>query len=66
LREAVRAVNLHTSDACPAGTGSDTIVLPAGTFTLHLAMHPGRTNTITLIGYGNRRSSAEVSISDQP
>jgi CSLREA domain-containing protein len=37
LREAVRAANLNTAvDACPAGSsaGADTIVVPAGTYTL--------------------------------
>lgn len=38
LREAIRAANLDTRvDACPAGSGSDTISLPAGTFTLAIA-----------------------------
>ncbi len=37
LREAVRAANTNTAiDACTAGTGADTIILPAGTFTLNL------------------------------
>lgn len=35
LREAVRAANLNTAvDACPAGRGADTILLPAGTYIL--------------------------------
>lgn len=35
LREAIRAANLDTAvDACPAGSGADSIVLPAGTYTL--------------------------------
>lgn len=35
LREAIRAANTNTAvDACPAGSGADTIVLPAGTYTL--------------------------------
>lgn len=38
LREAIQAVNTRASvDACPAGTGNDTIILPAGTYTLNLA-----------------------------
>jgi CSLREA domain-containing protein len=35
LREALRAVNLRQAvDACPAGIGSDTIILPVGTYML--------------------------------
>lgn len=38
LREAVIAANTDTAvDACPAGNGADTIILPAGTFTFSLA-----------------------------
>lgn len=38
LREAIRAANLNTPvDACPAGSGADSIVLPAGTYTLAIA-----------------------------
>ncbi len=38
LREAIVAANTNTAvDACPAGTGADTITLPAGTFTLTIA-----------------------------
>ncbi|MBL8093191.1 MAG: CSLREA domain-containing protein, partial [Anaerolineales bacterium] len=38
LREAIVAANTNTAvDACPAGSGADTITLPAGTFTLSLA-----------------------------
>lgn len=38
LREAVRAANLDMAvDGCAAGSGTDDIVLPAGTFTLTLA-----------------------------
>jgi CSLREA domain-containing protein len=37
LREAVRAANLDLAvDACPAGSGDDTIVLPAGTYMLSI------------------------------
>ena len=37
LREAIRAANTDTSvDACPAGNGADTIVLPAGNYVLAL------------------------------
>lgn len=35
LREAIVAANTNAAvDACPAGTGADTLTLPAGTFTL--------------------------------
>ena len=35
LREAITAANTDTAvDACPAGSGADTITLPAGTYTL--------------------------------
>ncbi len=35
LREAVQAANTDTAvDGCPAGSGADTITLPAGTFTM--------------------------------
>jgi CSLREA domain-containing protein len=38
LREAIQAANTDTAvDACPAGSGADTIVLPAGTYTLAIA-----------------------------
>jgi CSLREA domain-containing protein len=38
LREAVRAANLDQAvDACPAGSGWDTILVPAGTYLLSLA-----------------------------
>jgi CSLREA domain-containing protein len=37
LREALRAANLDIAvDGCPAGGGEDTIILPAGTYTLTL------------------------------
>ena len=38
LREAIIAANTDSAvDACPAGSGADTIILPAGTFTFSLA-----------------------------
>ncbi|MBN1887924.1 MAG: CSLREA domain-containing protein [Thermoflexales bacterium] len=38
LREAIQAANLDTGvDGCPAGSGDDTITLPAGIYTLTLA-----------------------------
>ena len=38
LREAIRAANLDQAvDACPAGSGADTIILPAGNYVLNLA-----------------------------
>ena len=38
LREAIIAANTDTPvDGCPAGSGDDTIILPAGTYTLSIA-----------------------------
>jgi CSLREA domain-containing protein len=38
LREAIQAANTDAAvDACPAGSGADTITLPAGTYTLAIA-----------------------------
>lgn len=38
LREAIQAANTDSAvDACPAGTGADTITVPAGTYTLTIA-----------------------------
>ncbi len=64
LREAVRAANTDLQvDACPAGSGSDTIILPAGTYTLTIA-GPNEdsaltgdldiTNSLTIIGMGTQ------------
>ena len=37
LREAIQAANLDTAvDACPAGSGADTVYLPAGVYTLSI------------------------------
>ncbi len=42
LREAIQASNTDTAvDACPAGSGADTIVLAAGTYTLSRANSSG-------------------------
>jgi len=38
LREAIQAVNTQSPvDACPTGSGNDTITLPAGVYTLNIA-----------------------------
>lgn len=38
LREAIQSANTDSAvDACPAGSGADTIVLAAGTYTLTIA-----------------------------
>src|SRR5512135_2911791 len=38
LREAIIAANTDKAqDACPAGHGADTVILPAGTYTLSIA-----------------------------
>ncbi|HJX39707.1 MAG TPA: CSLREA domain-containing protein, partial [Anaerolineae bacterium] len=48
LREAIRAANLDVGvDACPAGSGTDTVILPAGTCTLTL---PGTGENSALTG----------------
>src|SRR5262245_27796539 len=48
LREAIRAANLdQTVDACPKGSGADTISLPAGTYILAL---PGTNENSALTG----------------
>jgi CSLREA domain-containing protein len=62
LREAIRAANLNAIvDACPKGSGADTIILPAGTYVLAL---PGAgenaaatgdldiTDPLTIVGAG--------------
>mgnify|MGYP001107557679 CR=1 FL=1 len=64
LREAVRAANTDTQvDACRAGFGSDTIILPAGTYTLTVAGTNEDnaltgdldiTNSLTIIGMGTQ------------
>ncbi len=48
LREAIIAANTNTAiDACPAGSGADTITLPAGTFTLTI---PGTSEGLAQTG----------------
>ncbi|MBL8093456.1 MAG: CSLREA domain-containing protein [Anaerolineales bacterium] len=48
LREAIVAANTNAAiDACPAGTGADTITLPAGSFTLTL---PGTSENLAATG----------------
>src|SRR3990170_5334510 len=45
LREAIQAANTDTAvDACPAGSGADTITLPAGTYNLTMAGTGGDAN----------------------
>ncbi len=49
LREAVLAANTDTAvDGCPAGSGADTIVLPAGTFTMLSGLRVGA--PVTFVG----------------
>jgi CSLREA domain-containing protein len=63
LREAIKAANTDTAvDECPAGSGADTISVPAGTYTLSI---PGTgedanatgdldiTDDLTIVGTGN-------------
>jgi CSLREA domain-containing protein len=48
LREAIQAANTDTAvDACTAGSGADTIVVPAGTYTLSI---PGAEEDANLTG----------------
>ncbi len=52
LRQAIRSVNLQTasgivSGECPAGSGEDTVLVPAGIYTLTI---PGMTETASLTG----------------
>lgn len=54
LREALRAANLDVAvDACPAGSGADTIDIPAGTYLLSIAVvgdDEGLTGDLDLVG----------------
>ena len=58
LGEAIQAANTDAAvDACPAGSGSDTIILPAGTYTLTVVDNspnglPLVTSDITIEGAG--------------
>ena len=52
LREAIHAANTDTAvDACPAGSGADTITVPAGTYTLTISHLFIKTN-LTINGSG--------------
>lgn len=54
LREAVEAANTDTAvDACPAGSGTDTIVLPAGTFELASQLVVSDPDGLTIAGAGS-------------
>ena len=58
LREAIRAANLNRAvSGCPAGSGADTIVLPAGHYTL---MIPGRYEDAGLTGDLDIRSNLTI------
>lgn len=53
LREAVEAANTDAAvDACPAGSGEDTIVLPAGTFPLASQLVVSDADGLTIVGAG--------------
>src|SRR5258708_6536125 len=61
LIEAIQAAETNTAvDACPAGSGADTINVPAGTYTLSVVNNvaagsnglPLIASTITLVGAG--------------
>jgi len=52
LREAIQAANTDTAvDACPAGSGADTITVPAGTYTLTIS-HLFIKTALTINGSG--------------
>jgi CSLREA domain-containing protein len=58
LREAVRAANLNQAvDACPAGSGADTISLPAGNYVLTIA---GASEDLALTGDLDITASATI------
>ncbi|MEO8306046.1 MAG: right-handed parallel beta-helix repeat-containing protein [Betaproteobacteria bacterium] len=78
LREAIIAANTHAASGavigeCPAGTGGDTINLPAGTYSLAIPAAGGNdatsgdlniTGTVTLIGTGNPTVQGGVAWTD--
>ena len=58
LREAIRAANLNRAvSGCPAGSGADTIVLPAGRYVLTI---PGRYEDAALTGDLDIRSNLTI------
>ncbi|MBK7976673.1 MAG: CSLREA domain-containing protein [Deltaproteobacteria bacterium] len=75
LREAVIAANTNTkTDKCPAGGGADTIVIPAGTYTLTIpgtgddAAHTGDldiTASVTIVGAGADATIVDAGQLDQ-
>jgi CSLREA domain-containing protein len=54
LRDAINAANTDKSvDTCPAGSGADTIIVPAGTYTaMSGETLPEITTTMTIVGSG--------------
>jgi CSLREA domain-containing protein len=76
LREAVIAANTDTAvDACPAGSGPDTIILPVGTYNLYLAgpnEDAGRSGdldiagAVTIRGAGAAKTIIRVKPSEWP
>jgi CSLREA domain-containing protein len=75
LREAIQAANANAAvDACPAGSGADTITLAAGTYTLALAGAPEDANasgdlditeTLTISGAGAATTSVDANRLDR-
>ncbi len=75
LREAIRAANSDAAvDACPAGSGSDTVLLPAGTFTLtkvgsdeDLAESGDLdiTSSLTIVGVSTRDTVIDGNLTDR-
>lgn len=75
LREAVRAANLNQAvDACPAGSGADTIILPAGDYLFLLAGASENagltgdldiTDDVTIIGAGRANTVIQANQLDR-
>ncbi len=73
LREAIQAANSDTAvDACPAGNGPDTVVVPAGTYLLSIAGRNEHANAtgdlditsdLTISGAGAAASVVEATVS---
>ncbi len=64
LREAIQAANTDSAvDACPAGSGDDTITLPSGTFTLTSGSELILSSNLTLIGAGSQDTIIQAATS---
>ena len=64
LREAIQAANTDGAvDACTAGTGADTVVVPAGIYTLTLGTQLGIYSDLTLTGAGKDSTIVQAAAS---